>query len=69
MECINATSLRRKSGKWGTQLGWGLSETAVPSLRYAPVGMTKWRTVTFIKSRQIGWTERNCRSYGVLLED
>ncbi len=29
----------------------------VPPLRYAPVGMTKFRVVTFIRGREIGWTE------------
>jgi hypothetical protein len=35
------------------------SQTADPS---ASLGMTKWRAVTFVKRRQIGWTERNRRS-------
>ena len=33
--------------------------TAGPS---ASLGMTKGRVVTFIRSRWIGWTERNSRS-------
>ena len=33
--------------------------TAGPS---ATLGMTKGRAVTFIRSRQIGWVERNRRS-------
>jgi hypothetical protein len=30
----------------------------VPPLRYAPVGMTKGGVVTFIRSCEIGWTEK-----------
>jgi hypothetical protein len=33
----------------------GERRTADPS---ASLGMTKWRVVAFIKSSQIGWTER-----------
>jgi hypothetical protein len=51
MECINATSLHRKSGQWGTQLLSLMERTAGPS---ASLGMTKGRAVTFSRSRQIG---------------
>ena len=33
------------------------SETAGPSLRYAPVGMTKWRAVAHLGMGGGGWTE------------
>jgi hypothetical protein len=36
-----------------------VERTADPS---AALGMTKGRAVTFSRSRQIGWTERNSRS-------
>jgi hypothetical protein len=41
-------------------------EPQVPALRFAPVGMTKGRAVTFIRGRQIGWTERNSKSSAVV---
>jgi hypothetical protein len=34
----------------------------VAPLRYAPVGMTKGRAAAVVRSRPVGWTERNSRS-------
>jgi hypothetical protein len=45
MECINATSLHRKSGQWGTQRSLPVKQPQVPPLRFAPVGMTKFKLV------------------------
>jgi hypothetical protein len=47
---------------WGPSDRMDRKKLQVPPLRYAPVGMTKWKLVIFIRGRQIGWTERNSRS-------
>jgi hypothetical protein len=52
MECINATSLRRKSGQRGTQPLLLVERTAGPS---ATLGMTKFRFVLSFKI--VTWME------------
>jgi hypothetical protein len=53
--------------EWGTQHPAGREgELQIPRLRSprraGAGGMTKGRAVTLVRSRQIGWTERNSRS-------
>jgi hypothetical protein len=48
MECINATSLRRKSGQWGTQLFSLVERTAGPSATLPRISCGvcwRWRTL------------------------
>jgi hypothetical protein len=56
-------------GPWGTQpsllvkhadhrqIRWTEKKQQVPPLRYAPVGMTKWRAAAHIGMGGGGWTE------------
>src|ERR1700733_6043850 len=47
------------SGEMQDRHWWNKSlKPQVPPLRYAPVGMTKGGAVTFIRSCEIGWTEK-----------
>jgi hypothetical protein len=45
MECINATSLRRKSGKWGTQPLLPVKQAALYSYRSASMGSIRMARV------------------------
>jgi hypothetical protein len=74
MECINATNLHRKSGQWGTQPLLPVKQAGLPSQlanasrlldgfarkinKVTASRDDKWRVVTFIRGRQIGWTEK-----------